>query len=181
MQIRFGIMALLTVLFGGLGVAVYFNKYAALFLIILVGALLLIIIVIIALFSILYYSMDSLIQADSVLRRSLMVVASNRHRLSNTELHRVRVFLRRSLRDILLFEVLAPVDLSTVKEGLTSITDNASNISHYELGRIGWLLRNGRWLLLRIVLSLLVGITFLFFIGGCVVGVLLEHWYHLIK
>jgi hypothetical protein len=181
MQIRFGIITALIVLFGVLGVAVYFKKYAALFLIALVGVLLLIIVVTVALFSLLYYNVDGLIQANSVLRRSLTVVGSHRHRLSNTELHRVRVFLRRSLRDILLFGVLAPVNLSKVKEGLTSITDNASDISHYELDRIGWLLRKGRWLLLEIAFSLLIGIAFLFFIVGGVVGILLEHWYHLIK
>lgn len=181
MQIRFGIMALLTVLLGVLGVAVYFNKYAALFWIALVSVLLLIIVVTVALFFLLYYNVDGLIHANSVLRRSLTVVGSNRHHLSNTELHRVRVFLRRSLRDILLFGVWVPVDLSKVKEGLTSITDNSSNISHYELDRVGWLLRRGRRLLLEIAFSLIIGIAFLFFIVGCVVGILLEHWYHLIK
>ncbi|MEZ5671119.1 MAG: hypothetical protein R3E08_01565 [Thiotrichaceae bacterium] len=131
-------------------------------------------------FSIVYYGIDFFSGANTkkILKQNLDLVSGDKHRLSVTELHRMTLFVRRSLREKLLFK--HHIDLSVVKDGLTSITDNSSHVSHFELDRVKWLLRRGSKMLFYVTFSLIVSIAFIFFIVGCVVGIYFDHQYDLV-
>lgn len=148
---------------------------------ILLSVLLSIYIVTLLVFSIVYYGVEFFTGLNSrkTLKQNLASVSGDKHRLSTTELHRMTLFVRRSLREMLLFK--PRFDLSTVREGLTSITDNSSHVSHFELDRIKWLLRWGGHALFYVWFSLIVSIAFIFFIVGCVIGIYFDRHYHLVE
>jgi hypothetical protein len=116
------------------------------------------------------YSIDFRLGFRRTIKPRLTVLLGNKHRLSNTEVRGTVRFLRKSLRDLWNFDT--PIDTTKLEEGLTSITDNASRVSHYELNSIEIMLHRGRRRLRQVRFLLIVGIAFLFFLIGCGTGIL---------
>ena len=125
------------------------------------------------------YTLDFRLGFRRGIKGGLTSMLRNEHRLSNVELRGTVRFLRGSLRDLWNFKT--PIDTTRLEEGLTSIADDTSHLSHYELNYIKMMLERGRRRLRRARFALIVGIAFMFFLVGCVTGMLFEHWVNLIK
>lgn len=125
-----------------------------------------------------YYA-DRIVRSGRVLIRSLAPVVGTEHQLSQTELHRIGTLLRRDLADLWMFRTA--MDESKIRHGLTSITDNYSQITHFEFDRIKWLFKRGQQKLRKMRLALMTLLIFSGFVSGCVVGIYLQYWYHFLK
>lgn len=110
----------------------------------------------------------------------LATLLGNRHRLSNAEVRGSVRFLRNNLKNLWNFDT--PIDTTKLEEGLTSITNDTSHISHYELNDIKMMLDRGRRRLRQVRFLLMVGIAFVFFLIGCATGIFfIIYGIHLIK
>lgn len=126
-----------------------------------------------------YRYVDRSIRSGRVLTRGLASASGTQHQLSHTELHKIAIQLRRDLADVWMFRT--PMNEAKIKQGLTSITDNSSQITHFEFERIKWLFHRGQKKLRKTRLALMTLLTFSGFIAGCVMGVYLQNWYHFLK
>jgi hypothetical protein len=120
------------------------------------------------------YSIDFRLGFRRTIKPRLTVLPGNKHRLSNAEMRGTVIFLRNNLRNLWNFDT--PIDTTKLEEGLTSMTDDASRVSHYELKSIEIMLHRGRRRLRRVRFLLVVGIAFTFFLIGCMTGILFVYW-----
>lgn len=129
--------------------------------------------------TLIYYYVDRSIRSGRVLTRNLASVVGTQHQLSQTELHKIAVQLRRDLADVWMFRTA--MDEAKIKRGLTSITDDSSQITHFEFERIKWLFKRGQKKLRKTRFALMTILIFSGFIAGCIVGVYLQNEYHFLK
>lgn len=126
-----------------------------------------------------YYYVNRALHSGRTLTRSLAPVTGIEHQLSQTELHRITTILRRSLSDMWMLD--SPMDEAKIRRGLTSISSNCSEITHFELERINWLFERGKKKLRKTRFALMTTLIFSGFIAGCFIGIYLQHWYHFLK